>query len=165
MAKKVGSSKGVSKKKAAKKKAARKKAPASKGDAKKKKNAEDELTGTRLLDEFGEALLNVGSKASRLGGWGVKKVEEYGRRGVAKAESIGKLGVAKAELERARFSLANAYEALGEDIAAVWKKKPGAAVASDDEAVATSWTAVREHLKTIDEIQRRMKGLRGAKSK
>lgn len=163
MAKSSGSRKKPAKKKAAGKKAPAKKAPAGKKSAKKGASGgkEEKLTGTRLLDEFGEALLNVGTKAGQIGGWGLKKVEEYGKKGVAGAGRIGRLGAARAELEKEKFALSNAYEALGKDVATFWAKKPNAAIRPGTKEIAETLSAVRVILDRIAEIEKVMKTLRG----
>lgn len=104
---------------------------------------------TRLLDQLGDALLDIGSEAKRLGKIGVAKVEKY-----------GKMGITKADLEREKLALNSAYSALGKRIVELWDDSPTASVRSGDREIEEEINRVKDLRQRVAELREKLNTLR-----
>ncbi|MBI3829719.1 MAG: hypothetical protein HY291_09395 [Planctomycetes bacterium] len=104
---------------------------------------------TRLLDQLGDALLDIGSEAKRLGKIGVAKVEKY-----------GKMGITKADLEREKLALNSAYAALGKRIVELWDDSPTASVRAGDREVEEEINRVKDLRQKVSELREKLNTLR-----
>jgi len=102
-----------------------------------------------LIDQLGDALLNIGSEAKRLGQKGITQVEKYGR-----------LGITRADLEREKLALRSAYANLGEKITQLWDDSPMATVRSGDVEFEEEMKRVKELRRKVAELREKLNTLR-----
>lgn len=102
-----------------------------------------------LIDQLGDALLNIGSEAKRLGQKGITQVEKYGR-----------LGITRADFEREKLALRSAYANLGEKITQLWDDSPMAAVRSGDVEFEEEMKRVKELRQKVAELREKLNTLR-----
>jgi len=102
-----------------------------------------------LLDQFGEALLKMGSEARRLG-----------KLGVAHAEKYGKLGWCKAEVEKEKLALQYAYSRLGEKVVKLWDDSPLASVRAGDQEISGEVGKIKTTRERIAKLREEMNELR-----
>lgn len=102
-----------------------------------------------LLDQFGDALLKMGSEARRLS-----------KLGMAHAEKYGKLGWCKAEVGKEKLALQYAYSRLGEKVVKLWDDSPLASVRAGDHEISGEVGKIKATRERLAQLREEMNALR-----